>query len=123
MSGPAEGTVFGGDFRVVRPLSSGGMGSVYVAEQISTSKMRALKLMRQEIAADETMRQRFVREARIGAQIASDHVVEVMAAGVQDGTPWLVMELLEGETLTEWVLRQGALTPSEALGVARQLFH
>jgi protein-disulfide isomerase len=95
------GAEFGGDFVVERALSRGGMGAVYVAMQRSTGRRRALKLMHPVLASDEKARERFVREARVGALISSDHVVEVIAAGV-DGptrTPWLAMELLEGEDL------------------------
>jgi tRNA A-37 threonylcarbamoyl transferase component Bud32 len=117
------GVVFGGDFRVVSPLSEGGMGAVYVVEQLSTSKRRALKLMRTDLVTDDGMRQRFVQEARIGAKIASDHVVEVVAAGVDDRTPYLVMELLEGETLSDHVRLHGALSPAEALPIMQQICH
>ena len=56
------------------------MGAVYVAEQLSTGKERALKVMHPELVTREKLRQRFVQEARIGAQIESDHVVEVLGA-------------------------------------------
>ena len=75
------GTVFGKDFRIVRPLREGGMGAVYIAEQISTGKQRALKVMAAELAVDAATRERFVLEARAGSKIESDHVVEVVTAG------------------------------------------
>src|SRR6516225_9370983 len=96
-----EGAVFAGDFRVVRPLSKGGMGTVYVVEQLSTGSLRALKLMLPELAQNESFRARFAQEARVGSRIESDHVVQVIGAGVdaETGSPWLAMELLKGETL------------------------
>ena len=97
----------------MRPLAQGGMGSVYVVEQLSTSKQRALKLMRKELVADDGMRARFEQEARIRARIASEHV----AAGVDEGTPYLVMELLQGEPLVEHVRLRGALPVAEAVAV------
>src|SRR5260370_5374972 len=109
------GAVFAGDYQIVRPLSQGGMGAVYVAQQLSTSKQRALKLMHPQLVAQEDLRRRFEREARVGAQIESDHVVEVIGAGVDSATglPWLAMELLPGEDLDAYARRRGALPPRE----------
>jgi serine/threonine protein kinase len=99
----AEGTVIGDAYRIVRALSAGGMGEVYVAEQLSTGKLRALKLMHHRLQADPKLRERFVKEARVASSIESAHVVEVIGAGVEQdsGTPWLAMELLDGEDLGE----------------------
>ena len=92
------GTVFGRDFRVVRALRAGGMGAVYVVDQISTGKQRALKVMAPELAVDPSIRERFVLEARAASKIDSDHVVEIVTAGVDDamGVSFLVMEFLWG---------------------------
>src|SRR5688572_17318332 len=97
------------------------MGSVFVAEQLSTGKRRALKVMRPDLVPDERSRRRFEEEARIGARIGSEHVVQVVGAGVDDaiGAPWLAMELLEGETLEAIVQREGGI-PRDAL---RVVFH
>src|SRR5688572_16681098 len=119
------GAVFAGDFRVIRPLSEGGMGSVYVVEQLSTGAQRALKLMRRELVADASLRERFLQEARVGSRIASDHVVQVIAAGVDPSSnvPWLVMELLQGEEVADRVKRAGPLSRAEVAEVAKQLGH
>jgi protein-disulfide isomerase/tRNA A-37 threonylcarbamoyl transferase component Bud32 len=117
------GTVFAHDFRVERLLASGGMGSVYVATQLSTGRRRALKLMRPELVADPMLRRRFEAEARVGARIASEHVVEVVAAGVADGTPFLAMELLDGEDLATAVARRGPLPESEVRRLVAQISH
>jgi len=89
------GYVFANDYQVVRELARGGMGVVYVAQQLSTGKPRALKLMLPEMVRDPSLRRRFESEARISAKIQIDHVVEIIAAGVDGatGTPWLAMEL------------------------------
>src|SRR5262245_45257286 len=107
--------MFAGDFRIERPLASGGMGAVYVAQQLSTGRDRALKLMHSMLAGDETLRRRFEQEAKIGSRIKSTHVVEVIAAGVDAASsiPWLAMELLEGEDLGRHVARRGALPLGE----------
>lgn len=122
---PELGSVVGGDFRVVSKLDEGGMGAVYVAEQLSTGKRRALKLMHGGIVTDSGARRRFEQEARVGARISSEHVVEVVAAGVDaaTGMPWLAMELLDGASLTRRVEQGGPLAPDEALAVFEQVGH
>jgi serine/threonine protein kinase len=118
------GTLFAKDYRVVRKLSEGGMGAVYVVEQASTGRERALKLMHPELTADESLRAKFVQEARIGARVKSDHVVEVLAAGVDEatGVPYLVMELLEGEGLDARLARQ-VVSRDEAFAILEQVCH
>ncbi len=99
----APGTLFVGEYRIVRPLRSGAMGDVYVVEQVNTGRLRALKVLSADIIAEPGARERFEREARVGGRIDSDHIVEVVAAGVDPstGSPFLVMELLKGEDLEE----------------------
>ncbi|MEZ4408207.1 MAG: serine/threonine-protein kinase [Polyangiales bacterium] len=118
----SAGMVFAGDFVVQRALAEGGMGAVYVALQRSTGKERALKVMHPNLAASPASRERFVQEARVGSQIDSDHVVEVVGAGVdaETGMPWLAMELLQGEELSKR-LERGPLPVDEAREVFDQL--
>jgi serine/threonine protein kinase len=120
-----SGSIFAKDFRIVKPLMGGGMGAVYVAEQLSTGALRALKVMYPQLVEDPRNHQRFENEARVGARIASDHVVQVVAAGVDDetGMPWLAMELLEGEDLGAYVRRVGPLPPAEVRDIFEQLVH
>ncbi len=98
MAGLAAGTIIGRDFEIVKALGEGGMGTIYLARQISTGADRALKMMLPSIAANENLRAKFVREAQIGSKIRSDHVVQVIGAGIDEasGAPWMVMELLRG---------------------------
>ncbi|MBI5516599.1 MAG: protein kinase [Deltaproteobacteria bacterium] len=121
----APGTVFAREFRVLRPLAEGGMGALYVVEQLSTGAQRALKVLHASLVADPKNRAQFVQEARVGAAIKSPYVVEVVAAGVDDatGSPWLAMELLEGMTLDAWIRQRGRLSPAELLGLFEQLGH
>jgi serine/threonine protein kinase len=122
---PEPGLLVGGDFRLVSPLREGGMGSVWVAEQLSVGRRRAVKLMRSEIAHDAKLRERFAREATIGSRIDSEHVVEVVAAGVDEalGLPWLAMELLDGSDLATHVVQRGAMAPVDVAEVVMQLCH
>lgn len=119
------GGTFANDFRILQLIGEGGMGAVYAAEQISTGRQRALKVMHsgprtpQEIA-------RFMQEARIGSRIASDHIVDVVAAGVDDAShrPWLAMELLAGKTLEAYVESESkGLTAKKTATLFEQLCH
>jgi serine/threonine protein kinase len=114
------GNVIGNDFMVVRPLSRGSMGALYVAEQLSTASHRALKLLRREYVSDETLFKRFEREAQMAAKIPSEHVVQIIASGVDEKiqVPWIAMELLEGQHLGDHVAEHGPM-PKE---VVRQIF-
>ena len=121
-----EGLVFAGDFRIVRRIARGGMGTVYEAEQLSTGRRRALKILHRAQALDERQRQRFLQEARITSRIESEHIVDVMVAGADGstGTFWIAMEFLDGETLAERMLRLGPGTPlpdSESWRILTQL--
>lgn len=118
-----EGMVFAREYRVVRPLAEGGMSAVYVAEQMSSGKLRALKVLSGELFRDVESRMQLAQEARIGAMIRSGHVVEVIAAGIDEATdlPFIAMELLEGEDLTELVERRGPLPLHEVREILGQL--
>jgi formylglycine-generating enzyme required for sulfatase activity/tRNA A-37 threonylcarbamoyl transferase component Bud32 len=119
------GTVFGRDFKVVRELRAGGMGTVYLADQLSTGKPRALKVMSPGLAADPVIRERFILEARASSKIDSEHVVEVVTAGVDEQTdaPFLVMELLRGEDLGDALHRLGPLPLGDAVEILAQMGH
>jgi len=118
-----DGTLFARDYRIVRPLAEGGMSAVYVAEQQSSGKLRALKVLSGELFRDAESRAGFAQEARIGGMIRSGHVVEVIAAGIDEATdlPFIAMELLEGEDLTELVERRGPLPLHEVQEILGQL--
>jgi TPR repeat protein/tRNA A-37 threonylcarbamoyl transferase component Bud32 len=121
----APGTVFAGDYTIVRPLSEGGMGALYVVQQLSTGAQRALKLMHPQLVREPRLRQRFEQEARVGARIESDHVVQVLGAGVDEpsGMPWLVMELLHGQDLSRVIEQRGPLPPAEVREIFAQFTH
>jgi eukaryotic-like serine/threonine-protein kinase len=121
----AEGSIFAGDFRIVRKLGAGGMGAIYVAEQVGTGRQRALKLMHPGMVASEDLRQKFALEAKVGARIASEHVVEVVAAGIDagSGVPWLAMELLVGQDLARHVEARGPMALADVALVLDQVGH
>lgn len=121
----AFGTVIGGDFMIVRPIGRGSTGALYAAEQLSTSSLRALKLMRAEYASDPTLLKRFEREAQAAARIPSEHVAHVIAAGIDRKLqlPWIAMELLEGQHLAHYVEERGPLDARSVRDFVEQLCH
>ncbi len=108
--------------RLVRLLGQGGMGSVWVAEHLTLNTEVAVKFITASLAeADPSLLARFEREARVAAQIKSPHVVQTYDHGVMaDGTPFIVMELLEGESLGDRLTRAGPLSLAEADLLVRQ---
>ncbi len=112
------GEVIAGRYRLLRPIGEGGMGVVWAAEHVELGVTLAIKLMRR---TDGVWISRFRREARAAAQLRSRHIIQVYDYGVDDGVPYLVMELLEGETLEARIRREGALTPALTLSILRQV--
>jgi WD40 repeat protein/serine/threonine protein kinase len=95
-----------GGYRVLKVLGKGGMGVVFLAEDIDLDRKVALKVMLPKIAANPSANQRFLREARAAARLKCDHIVTIYQIGEDRGVPFLAMELLEGEPLDQ-VLRSG----------------
>jgi ferredoxin/hemoglobin-like flavoprotein/tRNA A-37 threonylcarbamoyl transferase component Bud32 len=118
-------TIVGEDFKLVRRIGEGGMGVVYAAVQLTTGHERAVKIMHSPFALDVRARERFEQEARIGARIQSDHVVQVVAAGIHEAsrTPWLAMELLAGQDLERYLQARGPLPLSDSAVVIGQVMH
>ena len=94
-----EGTLVDGRYRLDRVLGVGGVGVVYEAFDTKLRRTIALKLLKPEFAEHETMRPRFEREAATMASLVHPNLVMVLDYGLQDGTPYIVMELLSGCTL------------------------
>ncbi len=117
------GTIFARDFRIVRKLGAGGMGALYVAEQLSTGRHRALKLMHPGLLGSPDLREKFALEARVGAKIASEHVIEVVAAGITDDVPWLAMELLVGDDLEHEIRVRGRFERDDVVVILGQVCH
>jgi serine/threonine protein kinase len=111
-----------GNYRIVEPLGEGGMGTVFRAEHVVLGRPYALKVLRSRVVEkDATAAQRFLREARAAARVRHPNIVDVFDFGhLADGRPYFVMELLEGESLTDRVAR-GALEPAEVVSIARQM--
>ncbi len=109
-----------GEYRVLRPLGQGGMGCVYEALDTELGRTVALKSLLPGAAVDAANRERMVVEARALAAVCNDHVVTVYRVGVHDGIPYLVMELLAGESLAV-ALDRGLLPFHQVLKIGREL--
>ena len=102
--------VIGGKYAVGRVLGSGTQGTVYEAENLLVGRKVAVKVMSRELALSESLRHSFLTEARITARVAHPNVVDVIDLGIdREGIPFIVMELLEGETLAEILAARGPL--------------
>ncbi|MGH9363328.1 MAG: protein kinase domain-containing protein, partial [Thermoanaerobaculia bacterium] len=84
---------------LLREIGSGAMGVVYEARQVNLDRRVAVKLLPASLASERKAVARFLREARVTASLDHPHVVRVHDAGIERGVPYLVMELVEGETL------------------------
>jgi serine/threonine-protein kinase len=117
-----DGALFAGKYQIVRCIKAGGMGAVYECVHRTTRKRRALKLMLPQIVSSQEMRERFELEARVTAEIESDHIVETFDAGVdgETGAPFLVMELLRGDDLDAILKRRGPFTAQETVALLSQ---
>lgn len=100
------GTILVGKYRVVREIGRGGMAAVYEAEQLSLGKRVAIKVLAAELSASTIVIERFFREARAAASVRSPYIVDVYDSGrLDDGRPFIAMELLEGESLYDRMAR------------------
>jgi serine/threonine protein kinase len=110
-----------GDFTIDAVIGGGSFGTVYRGRQLGLDRPVALKVPSYEIAADPVQARRFAREARAAARIVHPGVVAIYAVGeLDDGRPYLAMQLIEGEPLDR-VLRDGPLPPVRALAIARDI--
>ncbi|MGC4089107.1 MAG: serine/threonine-protein kinase [Polyangiaceae bacterium] len=112
------GTVLEGKFRITREIGRGGMAAVYEAENVDIGKRVAVKILAAELITSRVVRERFIREARAAASIRSPYICDVYDSGMYDDRPFLVMELLEGESLYDMMTRVRQLDPQTTLRVA-----
>ncbi len=119
---PFVGRVVDGRYRVEAVLGSGSMGTVYRAKQLNVGREVALKILRHDRSADEAAHARFKQEAELVARLSSPHTVTAFDSGrTPDGEPYLVMELLHGESLGQRLARHGRLEVAESLDTAIQV--
>ncbi len=108
-------------YRLERQIGRGGMGSVWLAHHMGLDIPCAVKFIEGEYAALPEAQARFVREAKAAAQLRSPHVVQILDHGVWDGTPYMAMELLEGEDLGKRLTRLGRMPPQDVCVIITQV--
>jgi eukaryotic-like serine/threonine-protein kinase len=117
---PRPGDVLAGKYEVERVLGIGGMGVVLAAHHRHMARTVAIKLMLPQAMSTETT-ERFLREARAAAQVQGEHVARVLDVGtLEDATPFLVMEYLDGKDLARLVRERGPLPVADAVGYVLQ---
>ena len=126
----AIGTHIGGRYRLEAEIGRGGMSTVYRAFDTVLERTVAIKVMHREIAADSDQLERFRREARSVARLNHPHIVTVIDAGEEpstdeeppgEGTPYIVLEYVEGETLKDMIRREGPLEIPQAIAYAIEI--
>jgi predicted Ser/Thr protein kinase len=111
-----------GRFRIEREIGTGGMGTVYLATHLGLERPVAVKIIKREFAGDADVAERFLREARTMAKLRHQHAAMIFDAGnLPDGRHFIVMEFVEGETLSQVLAREGRFTPGRAIGIATQI--
>src|SRR3954452_5819542 len=109
-----------GPYEVVSALGSGGMGEVYRARDMRLERTVAIKILSPQVVSSTNLKERFEREARAISALNHPHICHLYDIGSQDGTEYLVMEFLEGETLADRLAR-GAMPPQEVLRLGSQV--
>ena len=104
-----------GDFKITKKLGQGGMGTVYLAQQISLDRPCALKVMMKELAKKPGFMERFVREARAMAKINHPNVVQCYGVYEEKGLHFVAMELMDGQSMQDWVEDLGKLPIHDAV--------
>ncbi len=113
-------TVLDGRFRVVSYVGAGGMGVVYLAEQVALHRKVALKVLRAELMSQPDMAERFRREAQLLSSVEHPAVVRVIDFGVEQGLAVLVLDYVEGDALS-LAMREGPMAPARAVPLLVQL--
>jgi serine/threonine-protein kinase len=112
------GTVLEGKFRITKEIGRGGMAAVYEAENVDIGKRVAVKILAAELITSRVVRERFIREARAAAAIRSPYICDVYDSGMFEERPFLVMELLEGESLYDLMTRVRQIDVETTLRIA-----
>jgi serine/threonine protein kinase len=118
----APGTVLQGTYRIVGPIAEGGCGEIFLADHTRLPGQVAIKVLHRGLQKNTEVLSRFRQEAEITATLRHPHIVQVLDFNVTDqGYPYLVMEMLEGQSLSKRINDAEELTPASAVGIVEQI--
>ena len=115
------GRLLGGRYELIDVVGVGGMAVVYRARDTILGRYVAIKILKEEFAKDPDIRKRFAIESRAVAKLSHHNIVSVYDVGNEDGTDYIVMELIEGVTLKEYLQQKGRLSWQESIFFAEQI--
>jgi serine/threonine-protein kinase len=116
------GQIIDGKYRIVRLLGSGGMGAVFEGENLRIRRRVAIKMLHGSVSSQPEVIARFEREAQAAALVGSEHICEVLDLGMlPDQTRYMVMEYLEGDTLSGLIKKNGRLKPAQSIPILTQI--
>ena len=116
-----EGMIVGERYEIISRIGSGGMADVYKARDHKLNRLVAVKVMKAEFSEDKDFIAKFRKEAQAAAGLAHPNVVNVYDVGEDNGIYYIVMELVQGITLKDYITRKGKLTVREATSIAIQV--
>ena len=116
-----EGIVIGGRYEIISRVGSGGMADVYKARDHKLDRMVAVKVLKAEFREDKSFIAKFRKEAQSAAGLSHPNVVNVFDVGEDRGLYYIVMELIEGITLKDYITKKGKLSVKEATSIAIQV--
>src|SRR6185437_10256201 len=123
LSPPQEANEIGwlGAYRITAVLGEGGMGFVFDAFDMHLQRRVALKVLKPELAANLSFRERFLQEARAAAALPDEYIITIYQVGLENDVPFLAMKFLHGESLEQRLQRDGRLPTQEVLRIGREI--
>ena len=119
-----KGDVVAAKFEIIELLGSGAMGSVYRARNVTLQQVVALKFIHPQLVSSAELKARFLREAKVLSGLNNQNLVRLYSCGQTDtGMLFLALEYIEGEPLSNLLMRNGALKPQQAVKIASQISH
>lgn len=118
---PFDDRVLGERYRIIRPLASGGMAKVFLAEDLRLQRQVAIKVIHPHLAQDSGFLERFEREAVLAANLNHPNLVNIFDQGTDAGSPYLVMEYVAGRTLRDVLNDFGAIPQAKVIGILEQV--
>lgn len=115
------GTILSSRYEILEQIGSGGMAYVYKARDRKLSRLVAIKILKEEFCKDKSFVAKFRMEAQAAAGLSHNNVVGVYDVGEEDNVHYIVMELIDGITLKEYITRKRKLGTKESIGIAIQV--